>query len=149
MLPANLTQAPATRLRGQEPRRGDVFLDQVLKVGPFVVTENSRGGRDVVHRRRPTGVDFTLDFANFGDVQIEFIDQSNDAPSSYKESLDGGREGLHHIAFWPDDIDAAQRHLEQNGSFEVSAVLALRMGRERWSTTSRPIKLEPLSSSCQ
>ncbi|MBB3527030.1 hypothetical protein [Rhizobium sp. BK456] len=58
-----------------------------------MVIENSRGGRDVVHWKRPTDVDITLDFAYFGDVQIDLIHQSNDAPSCYKEFLDAVVKG--------------------------------------------------------
>ncbi|KRB49110.1 hypothetical protein ASE04_18160 [Rhizobium sp. Root708] len=102
MLSANLTQ---TAILGRRLQLAYVvrniddamaFWTKVLKVGPFVVIENSRGGRIGAVQR---GVDFTIAFAYFGDVQIELIHQSNDAPSSYKEFLDAGREGLHHLAF--------------------------------------------------
>jgi hypothetical protein len=44
--------------------------------------------------------------ANFGDLQIELIQQRNDAPSLYKEFLDAGREGLQHLAYWTRDYQA-------------------------------------------
>lgn len=71
MLSANLTQ---TAILGRRLQLAYVvkniddamaFWTNVLKVGPFVVIENSRGGREVVHRGRPTGVDFTIAFAYF------------------------------------------------------------------------------------
>jgi catechol 2,3-dioxygenase-like lactoylglutathione lyase family enzyme len=100
------------------------YWTETLRVGPFVVIENARGGRDVIHRGAVTPLEFTLAFAYQGDVQIELIHQSNDAPSSYKEFLDSGREGLHHLAYWPENIDAACTHLEANGFTEVTRVLA-------------------------
>lgn len=100
------------------------YWTQALGVGPFVVIENARGGRDVVHRGALTPLEFTLAFAYQGDVQIELIHQTNDAPSSYKEFLDSGREGLHHLAYWPEDIEAACTHLEAHGFTEVTCVLA-------------------------
>ena len=42
-------------------------------------------------------------FANSGDLQIELIQQRNDAPSLYKDFLDAGREGLQHVAYWTRD----------------------------------------------
>ncbi|ANI80138.1 VOC family protein [Sphingobium sp. EP60837] len=100
------------------------YWADVMKVGPFVVIEDSRGERSVLHRGQESDVQFTLAFAYVGDVQIELIAQSNDAPSAYKEFLDSGREGLHHIAFWPEDMDGACALLEENGFTEISAVLA-------------------------
>jgi hypothetical protein len=96
----------------------------VMKVGPFVVIEDSRGGREIVHRGKPTSVEFGVAFAYLGDVQIELIHQTNDAPSLYKEFLDDGREGLHHTAFWPADLDAACTHLELRGYTVATSILA-------------------------
>ena len=100
------------------------YWADVLRVGPFVVIANSRGDRTVLHQGRPTDVEFTLAFAYLGDAQIELIAQTNDAPSVYKDFLDSGREGLHHLAYWPDDMASACRTLEENGFEELSAVIA-------------------------
>jgi hypothetical protein len=43
---------------------------------------------------------------NSGDIQIELIQQRNDAPSMYKEFLDSGREGLQHVAYWTKEYQA-------------------------------------------
>jgi Glyoxalase/Bleomycin resistance protein/Dioxygenase superfamily len=42
--------------------------------------------------------------ANSGDLQIELIQQRNDAPSAYKDFLDAGREGMQHVAYWTTDF---------------------------------------------
>jgi Glyoxalase/Bleomycin resistance protein/Dioxygenase superfamily len=44
--------------------------------------------------------------ANSGGVQIELIQQRNDAPSMCREFLDAGREGLQHVAYWSRDYQA-------------------------------------------
>ncbi len=44
--------------------------------------------------------------ANSGDLQIELIQQRNDAPSMYKEFLDSGCEGLQHMSYWTRDYQA-------------------------------------------
>lgn len=91
------------------------YWTEVLKVGPFVVIEKSRGDRRVLHRGVETDMEWLLAFAYMGDVQIEFIQPLNDAPSIYKEFLDSGHQGLHHVAYWPDNFEAACIHLEANG----------------------------------
>jgi hypothetical protein len=72
---------------------------EVLRVGPWfyfdrVKTDYFR------HRGADSDVDMSIALANAGDLQIELIQQRNDAPSMYKEFLDAGREGLQHVAFW-------------------------------------------------
>ena len=64
------------------------------------------------YRGQDTAPRLTLAFANSGDLQIELIAQDNDAPTPYKEFLDGGREGFHHLAWWAEDyagVEAAAR----------------------------------------
>ena len=91
------------------------YWTEVLKVGPFCVIETSRGDRRIVHRGQDTAMDMELAFAYMGDIQIEIVHQTNDAPSPYKEFLDAGGEGMHHIAFWPEDFHGACAHLEGLG----------------------------------
>ncbi|TJV46067.1 MAG: hypothetical protein E5Y02_00350 [Mesorhizobium sp.] len=83
------------------------YWTETMGVGPFVVIESSVVGRKVLHRGKQTAMETDLTFSYLGDVQIELICQLNDAPSPYKEFTDSGREGLHHVAFWPASFDAA------------------------------------------
>jgi catechol 2,3-dioxygenase-like lactoylglutathione lyase family enzyme len=74
-----------------------------LGVGPFHVA------RDVVpdnYRYRGQSAEaprLTLCFGQAGPLQIEIIEQHNDAPSAYTEFLAAGREGAQHVALWFDD----------------------------------------------
>lgn len=52
------------------------------------------------HRGQDAAVEMSIALANAGDLQLELIQQRNDAPSMYKEFLDAGHEGLQHVAFW-------------------------------------------------
>lgn len=96
----------------------------VMKIGPFVVLEKCRDDRTLIHRGRETLVEFSLAFAYLGEVQIELIHQINDAESPYKEFLDSGREGLHHLGFWPNDFPAACNQLETQGHVPYYAIQA-------------------------
>ncbi len=76
----------------------------VLGVGPWfytprVPTQNFR------HRGRPSPIHLSVALANSGPLQIELVQQRNDAPSMYKEFLDAGRTGLQHIAYWTETFD--------------------------------------------
>jgi Glyoxalase/Bleomycin resistance protein/Dioxygenase superfamily len=68
-------------------------------VGPWfyidnVITDYFR------YRGEDSDMKMSVAIANSGDIQIELIQQRNDAPSVYKDFLDSGREGAQHIAYW-------------------------------------------------
>jgi catechol 2,3-dioxygenase-like lactoylglutathione lyase family enzyme len=98
------------------------FWTATMKVGPFVVIEESLGDRLFVHRDVQSPVDMSIAYSYLGDVQIEIIAQRNSAPSPYTEFLESGREGLHHVAFWPDEFETACQFLEEKGFQELSSV---------------------------
>ena len=56
------------------------------------------------HRGVDSPVQLSIALANSGDVQIELIQQRNDAPSMYREFLDSGRSGAQHVAYWTTDF---------------------------------------------
>ncbi|WP_421999616.1 VOC family protein [Reyranella sp.] len=87
---------------------------KVLGVGPWfyidrVQTDHFR------HRGRDSAVEMSIALANSGELQIELIQQRNDAPSLYREFLDSGREGLQHVAYWPADYQAAYDAMLERG----------------------------------
>ena len=55
------------------------------------------------HRGAPSDVELSIALANSGDLQLELIQQRNEAPSMYREFLGAGREGLQHVAYWTKD----------------------------------------------
>ena len=74
----------------------------VMRAGPFFLfrhatLENQR------YRGAPSNIDVSLAVANSGDVQIELIYCENDAPSVYKEFVDAGRTGVHHVGLMPEN----------------------------------------------
>lgn len=54
----------------------------------------------------PTTVAMEIALAYRGDVQIELIRQTNDAPSPYRRDVVAGRFGLHHVAHLSTDVQA-------------------------------------------
>ena len=66
--------------------------------------------------RLPT---LSIALANSGDLQIELIQQRDDAPSLYIDSLRRSGEGAQHLAYWTEDgFDDAVRHLLATGYVE-------------------------------
>ncbi len=92
----------------------------VLRVGPWfyidrVETDYFR------HRGKDSAVEMSIALANSGDLQIELIQQRNDAPSLYKEFIDSGREGLQHVAYWTQDYQSL---------YDRALALGYRVGHE-------------------
>jgi len=98
------------------------YWTEIMRVGPFVLIENSRGNRDILYRGQSTPMDFFVAFSYMGDLQIELIQPKDDHPSLYKEFFDRGQEGYHHTAFWPEDFPAACAWLEKSGFHEIGSV---------------------------
>ena len=95
----------------------DAALDhwtRVLGVGPFFYFERVPI-EDFRHRGEPSAVEASIALANWGDLQIELIQQRNDAPSMYREFLEAGREGLQHVACWYDDLDGVLKEVAERG----------------------------------
>ena len=94
----------------------------VMNAGPFFLFEHAQL-EDQVYRGGPSTVDATLAVGNSGDTQIELIKCENDAPSVYREFLDAGRSGVHHVGMMPVDYAAACARYKQLGfdaAFECS-----------------------------
>ena len=77
---------------------------EVLGVGPFYYIEKVPVV-DFLYKGQPSEVEISVALANTGDLQIELIQQRNDAPSMYRDFLASGNEGLQHLAYWPADFE--------------------------------------------
>ncbi|SDG34563.1 VOC family protein [Pseudonocardia oroxyli] len=75
-------------------------------VGPWFVLRSFRQ-HGATFRGRSAEPLLCLAMANSGPLQIELLAQLDDTPSSYREFLDSGREGFHHVSYWTDDFDSS------------------------------------------
>ena len=75
-----------------------------LGVGPFFVLDRM-SDPSFRYRGEPTAAVVSLALANSGPLQIELIQQHDDEPSVYREFLDAGREGLHHVGVYSERMD--------------------------------------------
>ncbi len=77
---------------------------EVLGVGPFYYFEKAPIDA-FEYRGEPSDIEVSIALGNSGPLQIELIQQRNDAPSMYRDFLAAGHEGLQHVATWTDDFD--------------------------------------------
>jgi hypothetical protein len=83
-------------------------------VGPWYVMR-SLPQTGTTYRGEETEPMLSIGFANSGDMQIELIQQHNNAPSIYREFLDVGRTGMHHVAYWAEDFDGTMARANAAG----------------------------------
>jgi hypothetical protein len=115
-----------SRIFGEVRQNGYVVRDvekamrhwtEVLGVGPFFYFERVPV-EDFRYRGRPSPIDVSIALSNSGSLQIELIQQRNDAPSMYRDFLEAGHEGLQHVAYWTGSMDADLARLAEAG-YEV------------------------------
>lgn len=96
-------------------------------MGPWFVLRNIK--MSMLYKGEPTELDVSIAMANCGDLQFEIVQQHNDAPSLYLDSL-AHTQSLHvqHVAVWTPDV----RGLESKAaSLGWEAVFETRSGPGR------------------
>lgn len=83
------------------------FWTRTMGVGPFCHMEHVEVPL-IKYRGVPAQIDFSIALAYWGDIQIELVQQHNDAPSIYSEWRTADMHGMHHICQLVDDIEVAK-----------------------------------------
>lgn len=78
---------------------------QKLGIGPWFFVERVQVDH-FRYRGEDSPLEMSVAMANSGDLQIELIQPTNDAPSMYRDFLASGREGLQHVAYWTTEYQA-------------------------------------------
>jgi len=78
------------------------WLDKV-GIGPFFVLEHVKFAQ-VVYKGKPSGIDMSVAIAQWGEVQVELIQQFNDAPSIYSEFTGREKGGLQHVGVMTNSV---------------------------------------------
>ena len=91
-----------------------------IGVGPWftmrdITQPNSR------YRGGPSSPTLSIGFANSGPLQLELIQPMDSGPSIYREFLDAGREGFHHLAWWAEDFAGVEAKAEAAGWTSVQS----------------------------
>lgn len=95
-------------------------------VGPF--TWYRHVSLKAVYKGEPSTIEIDVGIAYRGNVQIELIQQTNDAPSPYLAYFQQGRMGLHHLAYGSRDMDA-DLHKARAAGFDVICTIDATIGR--------------------
>lgn len=76
--------------------------------GPFFVADHI-ALRVARHRGNDAPLDHSSAYGQWGEIMVEFVQQNNPGPSAFHDLYPegSGREGLHHVALFVDDVDAA------------------------------------------
>ncbi|HEX7373590.1 MAG TPA: VOC family protein [Steroidobacteraceae bacterium] len=72
-------------------------------IGPFLVLEHVKFAQ-VLHRGQPTDIDMSVGLAQWGEVQVELIQQFNDAPSIYTDFPGRKQGGLQHVGVMTESV---------------------------------------------
>lgn len=93
-----------------------------LGVGPWFYKEDV-GSTEFSYYGKPSRLPkVSIALANSGDLQIELIQQRDDAPSLYLDSLARNGECAQHVAYWtPDRFQEICKHLLELGYVEGHA----------------------------
>jgi catechol 2,3-dioxygenase-like lactoylglutathione lyase family enzyme len=82
--------------------------------GPFFVREHI-ALEDVVVRGRPGTFDHSSAYGQWGEVMLELVEDHGDGPSPVRDMFPRDRSGLHHLAFFVENVDAAVEDLLTEG----------------------------------
>lgn len=86
----------------------------VLGTGPFFVLRHMEYQANE-YRGENCTADVSLAFAYSGDMNIELIQQHNDAPSVFRDFIEKHGFGQQHVAVMSDDLEADHRWLGEQG----------------------------------
>jgi hypothetical protein len=103
------------------PADFDAALDHwsnTMGVGPFFMLKHLQL-TNTRYRAEPSDIDMSAAVGYWGDIQIELIQQHNDAPSSYRDWLSKGGTGIQHYGIVVDDFAAAHGALTRMGGTAI------------------------------
>jgi hypothetical protein len=77
---------------------------QALRIGPFYYAKGAPI-HELSYRGAASDVQASIALSYSGNMQIALIQQRNEAPSSFLDFLNAGRNGLHHVGFFSSNFD--------------------------------------------
>ena len=90
------------------------YWSRVLGVGPFFYAERVPVV-NFTYRGEPSSPITSVALANSGPVQVELIQQRNDAPTMYRDFVQAKGSGLQHVAYWTQNFDSDMARLAERG----------------------------------
>ncbi len=87
---------------------------EVLQVGPWFYVDRLPAP-DFSYMGERSDAHVSIAISHSGPLQVELIQQRNDAPSMYRDFLAAGNEGLQHFCYFPEDFDGVLAKAEAAG----------------------------------
>jgi hypothetical protein len=103
----------------------NVWADEV-GAGPFFVRRHIEL-EDVMYRGDPATFDHSSAYGQWGPIMVELIQDHGSAPSVIRERFGPAESGLHHLAFFVDDLNSAVNGLVAGG-LQVAMIARTRGG---------------------
>jgi hypothetical protein len=93
------------------------YWSNVLGIGPFFVKRRIRLASFRYHGLDAESPTISIALAHSGRLQVELIEQHDDAPSIYRDFLAAGRTGLQHVSAWVtcQEFDRLRSNLLEEG----------------------------------
>ena len=117
---SNFTKIQHVGVVVKDIKKAITYLES-LGIGPFLAPGVEPGKPPVFTvpfkgelHGKPAEWKTTISFARMGDVELEILEPT-EGPQALKESLDESGEGLHHLGFLTDDLDAEIDNFKKNG----------------------------------
>ncbi len=82
--------------------------------GPFLVRSHIPVA-EVMYRGAPGVFDHSSAYGQWGSIMVELVQDHGSEPSAVREMYSADESGLHHLAFFVDDLDAATAGLAAAG----------------------------------
>jgi hypothetical protein len=88
-------------------------------IGPFLINRHLAVTKPR-YRGAPSATDFSTAIAQAGPIQVELVEQHDDGPSCYRDTVPAGAEALHHVAIIADAYDETLESYRRGG-FEIAS----------------------------
>ncbi|MDR2213267.1 MAG: VOC family protein [Pseudomonadales bacterium] len=95
-----------------------------MGIGPWSVTERF-APRDMMYRGQPTAPDITIGMSYSGQLNFELIQQRDETPSVYRDTLLKRGYGFHHWGVATDDFDGDLARYKERG---IEAAFTMTLG---------------------
>ena len=97
----------------------DIFrgVDKWIKdfgAGPFFIAEHIPI-KNVIYRGHPSELDITVAYGQWGEIMIELVQDNGEGPSIIRDLYPPQKSGLHHLAYFVDDMDLVSAKLVEEG----------------------------------
>ena len=97
----------------------DIFrgVDKWIKyfgAGPFFIAEHIPI-KNVIYRGQPSELDITVAYGQWGEIMIELVQDNGEGPSIIRDLYPPQKSGLHHLAYFVNDMDLVSAKLVKEG----------------------------------